>query len=98
MTQTAPRPVMGNLIRGLRFFYLLWGGMLLGTLDGEQPDPPARPALALDLAGAASSSPRWGGGWCWGSPPAMTLAALAEVWELVDRVLARFFHDAERDH
>ena len=33
MTQAAPGAVMGTLIRGLRFFYLLWGGMLLGTLS-----------------------------------------------------------------
>ncbi len=29
---------------------------------------------------------------------AMCLAALAEVWELADGLLARFFHDSERDH
>jgi len=28
----------------------------------------------------------------------MSIAALAEVWELVDRILVRFLHDHEREH
>ena len=86
---------MANLIRGVRFFYLLWGGMLLGTLAANNrlrlPELVWRwPGLARAVA-----SP-WGRGLLLGIATAMSLAALAEVWELVDRLLARFFHDSER--
>ena len=88
---------MGNLIRGLRFFYLLWGGMLLGTLAVNNRI--RLPELVwhwtwLDRVFFTA----WGRGLLLGIAAAMTLAALAEVWELVDQVLARFFHDSERDH
>jgi hypothetical protein len=29
---------------------------------------------------------------------AMALAALVEVWELVDKLLVHFMHDPDRDH
>ena len=86
---------MGNLIRGVRFFYLLWGGMLVGTLTINNrirlPDPVWHwPWLAqLFYTG-------WGRGLLLGIAAAMSLAALVEVWELVDLILARFFHD--KDH
>jgi len=88
---------MKGLVRGVRFFYLLWGGMLLGTLAANSrirlPELAWRwPWLARGL-----NSP-WGRGLLLGIAAAMTLAALAEVWELVDQFLARFFHDSERDH
>jgi hypothetical protein len=88
---------MGNLIKGLRFFYLLWGGMLLGTL--ELNNRIRLPAVLWHWTWLAHFffTPV-GRGLVLGVAAAMTLAALAEVWQLVDGVLARFFHDAERDH
>jgi hypothetical protein len=91
------RPAMGSLIRGLRFFYLLWGGMLLGTLVLN--NRVRLPELVWHWAWLARFFfTAWGRGLLLGIAAAMTLAAMVEVWELVDRVLARFFHDAERDH
>ena len=88
---------MGNVIRGLRFFYLLWGGMLLGTL--ELNNRIRLPAAVWHWTWLARFfyTPL-GRGLVLGVAAAMTLAAMAEVWQLVDAVLARFFHDAERDH
>jgi hypothetical protein len=88
---------MANLTRGLRFFYLLWGGMLLGTLAVNNRI--RLPGLVWRWAGLAEFfyTPV-GRGLLLGVAAAMSLAALAEVWELVDRILARFFHDPERDH
>ena len=88
---------MGTLTRGLRFFYLLWGGMLLGTLAGFN---------RVRLPAFMWSWPRvakvfftpLGRGLLLGIGIAMALAALIEVWELVDRILVRFLHDHEREH
>ena len=88
---------MGNVIRGLRFFYLLWGGMLLGTLALNNRI--RLPELIWHWSWLARFFfTTWGRGLLLGIAAAMTLAALAEVWELVDQFLARFFHDSERDH
>jgi hypothetical protein len=88
---------MGNVIRGLRFFYLLWGGMLLGSLAVNN-----RIRLPEGIWHwtwlARFFFTAWGRGLLLGIAAAMSLAALAEVWELVDRILARFIHDSERDH
>jgi hypothetical protein len=89
--------LLDTLIRGVRFFYLLWGGMLLGTLAAYN---------RIRLPGFLwewSSLPRflftpWGRGLLLGIAAAMSLAALMEVWELVDRILVRFLHDSEKDH
>jgi hypothetical protein len=88
---------MATLTRGLRFVYLLWGGLLLGTLALNN-----RIRLP-DLLWRWSRLARffftpWGRGLLLGIATAMSLAALVEVWELVDRILARFLHDPEREH
>jgi hypothetical protein len=88
---------MGTLTRGLRFFYLLWGGLLLGTLALNNRI--LLPGLVWRWPPLAQFFfTTWGRGLLLGVAAAMSLAALAEVWELVDRILARFFHDPERDH
>jgi hypothetical protein len=91
------RPPMANLIRGLRFFYLLWGGMLLGTLAANNRIRLPELIWQWPWLARAVNSP-WGRGLLLGIAAAMALAALAEVWELVDRLLARFLHDQERNH
>jgi len=88
---------MGSLIRGVRFFYLLWGGMLLGTLAAYN---------RVRLPAFVWQWPRFarfwftplGRGLMLGIGLAMSIAALIEVWELVDRILVRFLHDHEREH
>lgn len=83
------------LIRAVRFFYLLWGGMLLGTLAFYNrvhlPDWFWNwPRLAQILSGP------WGRGILLGLALGMLMAALIEVWELVDHLLVRILHD--HDH
>ena len=82
------------LVRALRFFYLLWGGMLLSTLAfyGRLRVPAALwqwPDLCRVLVGP------WGRSLALGLGLAMCLAALLEVWELVDRLLVRFMGESE---
>jgi hypothetical protein len=98
MAQPQPRPqLLDALIRGVRFFYLLWGGMLLGTLSLYN---------RIRLPGFIWQWPRlarfffttWGRGLLMGIALAMSVAALIEVWELVDRLLARFMVETEKDH
>lgn len=90
-------PVADTLIRTLRFFYLLWGGMLLGTLAGSNHI--RLPGLIWQWTGLARFffTPL-GRGLLLGVALAMSLAALREVWELVDRILVRFMHESEKDH
>ena len=98
MAQTRTRsPWLDALIRGLRFFYLLWGGMLLGTL--ALYNRIRLPGFLWEWARLARFfyTP-WGRGLLLGISLAMSLAALIEVWELVDRLLARFIHEHEKDH
>lgn len=91
----SPRPysfAKDTLTRVVRFFYLLWGGMLLGTLAFYNrmrlPDYLWNwPRTARVLTGP------WGRGVLLGLALAMLLAALLEVWELVDRLLVRLLHD-----
>ena len=90
-----PRPFAWDVLaRTLRFFYLLWGGMLLSTLSfyGRLKLPPAFwhwPDLCRALMGP------WGRALALGLGLVMCLAALLEVWELVDRLLVRFMGESE---
>lgn len=84
-------------VRSARFFYLLWGGMLLTTLSlyNRLRVPTAlwsKPAFARFLVGP------WGRGVALGLGLVMALAALVEVWELVDRMLVHFMQDHEQEH
>ncbi len=79
-------------LRCLRFFYLLWGGMLLATLSlyGRLRLPGAMwawPTLCRMILGA------WGRGIILGFGLVMLVAALSEIWEIVDRILVRFLGD-----
>ena len=83
-----------TLIRGGRFFYLLWGGMLLTTLSlyNRLRLPSVvweAPSVARCLTGP------WGRGVALGLGLAMALAALVEVWELVDGLLVHVMRDDE---
>lgn len=83
------------LFRALRFFYLLWGGMLLSTLAfyGRLKLPSLFwqwPDLCRAVMGP------WGRALALGAGLVMCLAALLEVWELVDRLLVRFMGESER--
>ena len=88
---------MGNLIRGLRFLYLLWGGLLLGTLALNNRVRLPELVWRWEWVARLFFTPL-GRGLLLGIAAAMTLGALFEIWELVDRLLVRFFHDPERDH
>lgn len=90
-----PRPFAWDILhRALRFFYLLWGGMLLSTLAfyGRLK----LPAFFWQWPGAcrALMGP-WGRALALGVGLVMCLAALLEVWELVDRLLVRFMGESE---
>ena len=79
-------------LRSLRFFYLLWGGMLLSTLAiyGRLRLSPLLwqwPWLAKALLGGG------GRGLALGLGVVMLIAALVEIWEIVDRLLVRFLGD-----
>ena len=88
---------MATLTRGVRFFYLLWGGMLLGTLAVNNRVQLPEFLWQWSRLARFFFTP-WGRGLLLGVAAAMSLGALAEVWELADRLLARFLHDPERDH
>jgi hypothetical protein len=96
MPALRPRPFTWDvLFRVLRFFYLLWGGMLLSTLAtyGRLRLPTLFwhwPGLCRALIGP------WGRALALGFGLVMVLAALLDVWELVDRLLVRFMGDSER--
>ena len=95
MAPVRPRPFFwDSLLRGLRFCYLMWGGMLLGSLSlysrYRLPDLFWRwPELARFLLGP------WIRGLMLGLGLAMAIGALLEVWELVDRLLVRFLHESD---
>jgi hypothetical protein len=90
----APRPYSFGqdlLARLARFLYLLWGGMLLGTLAFF--DRVRLPDFLWnwpDLARAVTGP--WGRGAFLGLALTMLLGALMEAWELVDLLLIRFTH------
>ena len=86
-----------TLVRAVRFFYLLWGGMLLGTLAAyNRIRLPACLWQWPRLAGFLYTP--LGRGLLLGISLAMSIAALIEVWELVDRLLVRFLHESEKEH
>ena len=95
MAPVRPRPFLWDcLLRGLRFCYLMWGGMLLGSLAlySRYRLPEFLwnwPEVARFLMGP------WGRGVLLGFGLAMALGALLEIWELVDRLLARFLHESD---
>ena len=94
----APRPrsfVRDLVVRALRFFYLLWGGMFLSTLAyyGRLRLPSALwrwPDFCRFALGP------WGRAAALGLGLVMCVAALLEVWELVDRLLVRLLGESER--
>ncbi len=98
MSTSRPRSFwLDVLLRGARFLYLLWGGMLLATLafNGKLRLPEVVfqwPDLVRFLTRP------WGKGLMLGLALAMALAALMEMWELVDRLLVRFMNDHDRSH
>ncbi|MCE1228540.1 MAG: hypothetical protein LWX11_03490 [Firmicutes bacterium] len=79
----------------MRFFYLLWGGMLLASMAITQH---------LRLPSFLWQWPKltyfffspWGRGLLLGIALVMAIAALLDIWELVDRLLARFLQEPER--
>lgn len=95
MPPAASRPFLWDcLLRGLRFCYLMWGGMLLGSLAlysrYRLPEFVWKwPDLARFLMGP------WGRGVLLGIGLALAFGALMEVWELVDRLLVRFLHESD---
>lgn len=97
MALRPPRSFAWNvLFRTLRFFYLLWGGMLLFSLAAtNRVRPPAFFWKWPRVAQFFGSS--WGRGLLFGIALVMAIAALVEVWELVDRLLVRFLHEHERE-
>lgn len=97
MPDPRPRPfLLSVILRSARFFYLLWGGLLLSTLAWygrlRAPDLLWRwPDAARAVSGP------WGRGLALGIGLTMLVAALVEIWELVDRLLAHFMHEHERE-
>jgi len=85
------------LTRSARFLYLLWGGMLLGTMTFF--NRVRLPDFLRDWPGAALflANP-WVRGILLGLALAMLVGALQEAWELVDHLLVRIMHrhDMER--
>ncbi len=84
------------VIRSLRFFYLLWGGMLLISNAWapvlRSPDFLWEyPKLLGFLSGNQGRAILFGLGLT------MALAALFEVWELIDGILVRFLHEQEKE-
>ena len=95
-TSPSRSSLLDTLLRGLRFFYLLWGGMLLGTLAAyNRIRLPAFLWQWPKVAGFFFTP--WGRGLLLGIALAMSITALIEVWELVDRILVRFLHEAEKE-
>ena len=95
--QRAYSPLLDSLGRSLRFFYLLWGGMLLATLAAFNRVRLPAFIWAFPRVARFFFTPL-GRGLMLGVGLAMAIAALLEVWELVDRLLVRFLHEHERDH
>jgi len=85
------------LSRLTRFLYLLWGGMLLGTLAFF--DRVHLPDFLWHWPEAARfvTGP-WGRGVFLGVALTMLLSALLEAWELVDLLLVRFTHHHDAEH
>ncbi len=96
----APRPLRSFawdvLCRTLRFFYLLWGGMLLVSMAATNRIRIPGFLWAWPRGAQCLTNP-WGRGLLFGIAVVMGLAALLEVWELVDQLLVRFLHEHERE-
>ena len=88
---------MTTLLRGLRFFYLLWGSLLLGTLAVNNRIQLPEALWRWTWLARFFYTPL-GRGLVLGVAVAMCAAALMDVWELVDQVLTRCFHETEREH
>jgi len=84
------------LFRTLRFFYLLWGGMLLASMAVTNRVRPPEFLWHWPRVASFLTTP-WGRGLLLGIALVMALAALLEIWELVDRLLVRFLHEHERE-
>jgi len=86
---------MGNLIRGVRFFYLLWGGMLVGTLTINNrirlPDPVWHWPWLAQLFYTV-----WGRGLLLGIAAAMSLAAAYIVSSAQERDPHEFVPEESR--
>ena len=84
------------LLRTARFFYLLWGGMLLVSMAATNRVRP--PVFLWEWPRVAQflTTP-WGRGFLLGIALVMAVAALLEIWELVDLLLVRFLHEHERE-
>jgi hypothetical protein len=96
MPARPPSFALDSLIRGVRFFYLLWGGMLLTTLSLY--DRLRVPPFLWSWPGAARIlTSSWGRGIALGLGLVMALAALVEIWQLVDRLLVMATRDSEHD-
>lgn len=97
MPSQRPTPfLLDVLISSTRFFYLLWGGMLLTTLSlYNRLRPPAFLWKWPDVARFFLGS--WGRGFCLGLGLVMAIAALLEVWTLVDKLLVRFLAETHRE-
>lgn len=78
---------MEIIIRSLRFLYLLWGSILIGTViinsRIQLPKFMGRWNLVVQFL---FTSP-WGQGLLIGITVAMSLAAIIEIWELVNKLL-----------
>lgn len=88
-------PILDLLMRSARFLYLLWGGMFLLSMSlyGRLRVPSALwhwPGVVHFLLGPL------GRGLALGLGLVMATAALVEIWELVDRLLTRFFEHEDR--
>jgi hypothetical protein len=81
------------LWRASRFFYLLWGGIILGLASLGQTRFPVWiwdwPRLASKLTSPV------GRGMLVGLGLAMALAALREIWELVDMLIFKLLHSGD---
>lgn len=87
---------MQTLVKWLRFFYLLWGGILIGTLAINN---------RIQL-------PEFMGRWIWllrfmfmplgrsfllGIAVVMSISAIIEIWELIGQLLVTFSRDKQGD-
>ena len=95
MPPKPPHPIFDLLGRSARFLYLLWGGMFLLSMSlyGRLRVPSFLwhwPGAVHALLGP------WGRGLALGLGLVMSTAALVEIWELVDRLLTRFFEHEDR--
>jgi hypothetical protein len=88
---------METIIKIIRFFYLLWGGLLLGTLAiNNRIQLPVFWGHWTWLLRFLFIS--WGRGLLLGIAIAMFLAAMVEVWELIGQFLKYFSQNKEGNY